>query len=337
MSDQNQDSGEQGTSSLERLGQEALGFLGAQVQRLVRETGEKLTGLTHQVADTAENSGALPSAGARMLKGESPGKAVVGGGAKSVKDRVTGGGGGGGLLGGGGRDSGGDGGSSGGEQEAGDTKVTNIVEVIDVGVPRRTCYDHWTQYEKFGVFTKGVRNVSQSDETTTEWKVKVGPSTRGYKATVEEQVPDDRIVWRSEGSQGTTRGAVSFHELTPTLTRIVAVVEYYPSGFFEKTANIWRAQGRRLRLDLKHFQRYVTLAPDEEVEGWRGEIRDSEVVRGHEDAVRDEGGGGDHDEEDGGDEDDRGESGHDDGDADGQEGSRDDGDGADGTRRDQPD
>ncbi|MGW0697692.1 SRPBCC family protein, partial [Streptomyces sp. NPDC002738] len=86
---------------------------------------------------------------------------------------------------------------------------------------------------------------------------------------------------------GTTKGAVSFHELAPTLTRIVLVMEYYPSGFFEKTGNIWRAQGRRVRLDFKHFQRYVTLTGDEP-EGWRGEIRDGEVVTSHEEAMEEE-------------------------------------------------
>lgn len=80
---------------------------------------------------------------------------------------------------------------------------------------------------------------------------------------------------------------MSFHELTPDLTRIVLVVECYRSGFFEKTGNLWRAQGRRLRLDFKNFQRYVTFA-DEEVEGWRGEIRDGEVVQSHEEALEEE-------------------------------------------------
>jgi hypothetical protein len=94
-------------------------------------------------------------------------------------------------------------------------------------------------------------------------------------------------VWSSEGAKGTTHGCVSFHELTPDLTRIVLVVEYYPSGFFEKTGNLWRVQGRRLRLDFKNFQRYVTFA-DEDVEGWRGEIRDGEVVRSHEEALEEE-------------------------------------------------
>ena len=38
-----------------------------------------------------------------------------------------------------------------------------------------------------------------------------------------------------------------------------------------------------MRLDFKHFQHYATFST-EEPEGWRGEIREGEVVRSHEDA-----------------------------------------------------
>ncbi len=68
---------------------------------------------------------------------------------------------------------------------------------------------------------------------------------------------------------------------------MLLVIEYYPSGFFEKTANIWRASGRRARLDLKHYARHITLKGEVD-DGWRGEIRDGNVVRSHEDAVAEE-------------------------------------------------
>ncbi|MER6349153.1 SRPBCC family protein [Streptomyces sp. NPDC001595] len=179
-------------------------------------------------------------------------------------------------------------GGGGGRGGGGGVKATLIMESVDVGVPLRTAYDWWTRFEDFSEFTKGVRSVSKSDEVGSDWTLKVGPSSRSWKATVKEQVPDERISWTSKGAKGTTRGVVTFHELAPHLTRIVVVVEYYPSGLFEKTGNLWRAQGRRLRLDLKHFARHVTLHADDEVEGWRGEIRDGEVVRSHEDALKDE-------------------------------------------------
>ncbi|MEF2529287.1 MULTISPECIES: SRPBCC family protein [Streptomyces] len=261
-------------SPVNQLLDELTGYLSAQAGQLADKAGEKLGDLTGQLEDVAKNGGTLADIGGRMLKGDSPLKAAVGGSLGGLKDKVKEVGG--GLLGGGkgkGRKSG--------------SKPTHITETVDVGLPLRTVYDHWTQFEKFSSFAKGVRSVSQGADTTSDWKVKVGPSTRSWKATVQEQVPDERIVWTSEGAKGTTRGCVSFHELAPSLTRIVLVVEYYPAGLFEKTGNIWRAQGRRLRLDLKHFVRYVTLT-DEEPEGWRGEIQDGEVVRSHEEAVEEE-------------------------------------------------
>lgn len=260
-------------SGLDRLRDELGDFVTAWVGDLAERAGDKLFDVTDRLTDVAEKGGSLSQIGAGLLGGDSPLKAALSGTVKNVKDNVLG------------KAKDALGGGQG--RKSGDQKVTNIIEVIDVGVPLRTAYDHWTEYEKFSSFTKGVRDVSQSDETASDWKAKVGPSTRSWKATVQEQLPDDRVVWTSEGAKGSTRGAVSFHELAPNLTRIVLVVEYYASGFFEKTGNLWRAQGRRLRLDLKHFQRYVTLT-DEEPEGWRGEIRDGEVVRTHEEALEEE-------------------------------------------------
>ncbi|MGW2352360.1 SRPBCC family protein [Actinacidiphila glaucinigra] len=266
--------GEQG-SGLDQLRGAFTNFLGAQVQNLADKASDKLGDVTSGLQGVADGGGVLPKAGLRMLQGDSPLKALIGEKAKSVKDSVVG------KV----KEAFGGGGGKG--RKSGTSKVMNIIEAQDVGVPLRFAYDHWTQYEKFSTFTKGVRSASRGKDTDSDWKVKVGPSTRGWKATTQEQVPDERIVWTSEGAKGTTRGCVSFHELAPSLTRIVLVVEYYPSGFFEKTGNIWRAQGRRLRLDFKHFLRYVTLT-DEEADGWRGEIRDGEVVRTHEEAVEEE-------------------------------------------------
>lgn len=259
-------------SGLDRLRSELGGYATKWVGNLAERAGDKLMDVTDQLTDVAENGGSLSKIAGNLLGGDSPVKAAVKGTAENVKDTVVDKAK--GLFGG-------------KKRKSGDKKVTNIIEVLDVGVPLRFAYDHWTQYEKFSSFTKGVRSVSLHDETSSDWKAKVGPSTRGWKATIQEQVPDERIIWTSEGAKGSTRGAVSFHELAPNLTRIVLVVEYYASGFFEKTGNIWRVQGRRLRLDFKHFQRHVTLT-DEEPEGWRGEIRDGEVVRSHEEAIEEE-------------------------------------------------
>src|SRR5262249_58157193 len=104
--------------------------------------------------------------------------------------------------------------------------------------------------------------------------------------------PEARIVWAYKGEKGHVDGAVTFHALTPTLTRIVLVVEYHPQGMFERTGNIWRAQGRRVRLELKHFERHVmahAVLNADDIEGWRGVIEDGEVVKDHETALEEDG------------------------------------------------
>ena len=181
--------------------------------------------------------------------------------------------------------------TGGGNGKGGTLKVTNIIEQIDIGAPVDLVYDQWTRFTEFPRFMKKVENVDQLSDEKLQWKAQVFWSRRAWEATIVEQVPNERIVWRSEGEKGHVDGAVSFHELTPDLTRVVLVLEYHPKGLFEHTGNIWRAQGRRARLELKHFARHVmtdsVLHPDD-VEGWRGEIHDSEVQESEEEPDTDE-------------------------------------------------
>ncbi|MBQ0825616.1 SRPBCC family protein [Streptomyces tagetis] len=270
------------SEAVDRLKTEVQEYLAAQAQRLMAGAGRKLGETTGKLNDIAEgNSPGIArlalEGGRKIAEGKGPLRSVVEAGASHAKDSVTGA-----VknLGGGGKDK--------GERQPGaGQKSTVIIESVDVGVPLRTAYDQWTQYEEFKSFAKGVQNVKVADDTTSDWQLKILWSSRAWKATTTEQVPDERISWTSEGAKGTTRGVVTFHRIADRLTRIVLVIEYYPQGFFEKTGNIWRAQGRRTRLDLKNFARHITLMGEAE-DGWRGEIRDSEVVQEHEDAVAEE-------------------------------------------------
>ncbi|XVQ12395.1 SRPBCC family protein [Spirillospora sp. CA-255316] len=170
-------------------------------------------------------------------------------------------------------------------------KVTNIEEHIDIGASRRLVYDQWTRFQDYPQFMKKVVSVDQTDDEKLNWKAKIFWSSRKWESTIIEQVPDRHIIWRSTGDKGHVDGAVSFHKIAPNLTRVLLVLEYHPQGLFERTGNLWRAQGRRVRLELKHFRRHVmtqALLDPDRVGGWRGEIHDSEVVKSHEDAVAEE-------------------------------------------------
>jgi uncharacterized membrane protein len=230
----------------------------------VTELGKAMAknGFSSAIEKVGDGSGAVGKAAEGIKKGESPAKAATKAGTSALKDKVkeaVGGGGGGKKM-----------------------KVVNILETIDVPVPRRVAYDKWTQFQDIPDFTRKVEKVDQKEDEKLEWKAQVFLSHRTWQATIKEQVPDERIVWESSGEKGHVDGAVTFHELAPDLTRVLMTLEYHPQGFFEKTANLWRAQGRRARADMRQFRREMTMhtmLEQEEQEGWRGEIREKEVVK----------------------------------------------------------
>jgi hypothetical protein len=264
---------------MDRLKIEAGGLVGALADRATSSLLGKVEGATGRLTDYVEG-GAGPGlmaavTGAKNLaEGKGPARSLFSAGFAGLKEKVSG------LF----------GGKKGGQGRQ-KLKVTSIAETIDVGVPRHVAYNQWTQFRDFPTFTKKVENVDQEEDRKLHWKAQIFWSHREWDANILKQVPDECIVWRSKGAKGHVDGAVTFHEVTADLTRILLVLEYHPQGMFERTGNLWRAQGRRARLELKHYQRHimsnVLLNPDD-VEGWRGVIEDGEVVKDHETALEEE-------------------------------------------------
>jgi uncharacterized membrane protein len=258
-----------GLDQLKDSGQELLKNIGGKALDTVND---KLGGLTDKLSDIGDGGpigSAAAKAGEATAKGENPVMGGLKGAASGIKDKITGGG------------KGGGGGSKA-------TKSTNIVETIDVGVPVRVAYNQWTEFGAFPSFMKKVESAEAQDDNKINFKAQIFLSHRSWEATILQQIPDEQIVWRSKGQKGHVDGAVTFHEIGPNLTRILVVLEYYPQGLFEKTGNIWEAQGRRARAEVRHFRRHVmtrTILNPDDVEGWRGRIEDSKVVETHEDAL----------------------------------------------------
>jgi uncharacterized membrane protein len=264
------------TGAMDGLKAAGSGLLKAAGDKAMDSAGERVRGLTDRLEGIADG-GPLTKAASKGAKakaeGDSPVMGAIKGLGSGVKDAVTGKSGGGG----------------GGGSKA--TKSTNILETIDVGVPIDVAYNTWTEFGEFPSFMKKVEQAEAKEEAKIEWKAQIFLSHRTWEATILEQIPNERIVWRSKGEKGHVDGAVTFHEVAPNLTRIMVVLEYYPQGFFEKTGNLWRAQGRRARADLRHFKRHVmtrAILEADEIEGWRGIIEDGEVVKTHDEVVEEE-------------------------------------------------
>jgi uncharacterized membrane protein len=264
------------TDALERLKSAGSGLLQAAGEKALSTAGDKVKGLTSHLEDVADGGPlmkAVTKGGEAKASGDSPVMGAIKGLGSGVKDKITGGG------------------SSGGGGGGKESKSVNILETIDVGVPIDVAYNAWTEFGEFPSFMRKVEQAEAKEEAKIEWKAQIFLSHRTWEATILDQIPNERIVWRSKGEKGHVDGAVTFHEVTPTLTRIMVVLEYYPQGFFEKTGNLWRAQGRRARSDLRHFKRHVmtrSILEADEIEGWRGVIEDGEVVKTHDEVVEEE-------------------------------------------------
>jgi uncharacterized membrane protein len=261
----------------DKLKDVSLTLVKALGDKAMSSVSERVSGLTDKFDGIADGSGPVGQAVSKGTQAAAEGDSPVGGAVKGalsgVKDKITGGG-----------------GSKGGSKP---TKAINIVETIDVGVPVRVAYNQWTQYDDWSTMMKKVENADRpdDDEPKVKFKGQIFLSHRQWEATITDQIPDERIVWKSEGPKGHVDGAVTFHELGPNFTRILIVLEYYPQGPFEWVGNRWRAQGRRARLEFKNFRRHVmtrTILDPDAVEGWRAVIEDGEIVKSHEEVVEEE-------------------------------------------------
>jgi uncharacterized membrane protein len=153
----------------------------------------------------------------------------------------------------------------------GKPKLAHLIEQhTDVAAPRSVVYNQWTQLEMFPTLTKGIESVDQQDDAKTRWTSKIGPSRRSWTGRIVEQIPDERIVWKSEGG-ASIQGVVTFHSLDEDLTRVLLEMEYKPTGPVEWVGNTLRIQRRRAKRDLRLFKHFVEMR-GEETGAWRGRI-----------------------------------------------------------------
>jgi hypothetical protein len=194
---------------------------------------------------------------------------------------------------------GGGGGSKGGGLGIGKGRRMPVQQSVDIGVSLETAYNQWTQFEDWPQFMHRVNRVTQEDDCTVSFAVKIWGKTKEFTAKIETQRPDERIKWRV--SQGMTHaGVVTFHELGPHLTRVLLDLDVQPGGMLEKAARGMRHVKRAARGDLHRFKAFIEMQ-EIETGAWRGVIEDGELVEEHpeeydeerdysdaEDAVQDE-------------------------------------------------
>jgi uncharacterized membrane protein len=130
--------------------------------------------------------------------------------------------------------------------------------------------DQWTQFEDFPKFMEGVLGVRQLGDKRLLWRANVGGQEKTWEAQITEQIPDDRVAWRSRGG-APNAGVVTFHRLGDSKTRIMLQLEYEPEGALEQVGDWVGVVSRRVEGDLQRFKEFIE-SRGRETGARRGEI-----------------------------------------------------------------
>lgn len=150
--------------------------------------------------------------------------------------------------------------------------MSTVEKTIDVDVPVRSAYDQWTQFEEFPHFMEGVEEVRQVDERHCHWRTKVAGVRREFDTEIVDQLPDERVAWRTVGGEVRQKGVVTFQSLDEGHTRVRLAMEVEPEGVVEKTGDLLGILDLRVKGDLKRFKGFIEER-GQATGGWRGRIR----------------------------------------------------------------
>ncbi|MFJ9950211.1 SRPBCC family protein [Kitasatospora sp. NPDC091207] len=149
--------------------------------------------------------------------------------------------------------------------------MSMVQESVDVDVPLHTAYDQWTQFTDFPRFMEGVEEVTQLDERHNHWKTSIAGVTREFDTEIVDQLPDEKIAWRTVGGDVQQMGVVTFTRLDDRHTTVRLAMDFQPEGVAEKAADAMGMVDRRVKGDLKRFKSFIEERGVENG-GWRGRI-----------------------------------------------------------------
>ncbi len=145
-----------------------------------------------------------------------------------------------------------------------------IEKSIELNVPVNKAYNQWTQFEEFPRFMEGVEHVHQIDDKHVHWKASIGGKQKEWDAVITEQIPDQRIAWRSQEG-ATNGGTVTFSKVAENKSRLNLRVEYEPDGAVEKTGDAVGVVSGRVEGDLQRFKEFIE-SRGQETGAWRGKV-----------------------------------------------------------------
>jgi uncharacterized membrane protein len=116
----------------------------------------------------------------------------------------------------------------------------------------------------------GVEEVTQLDDARLHWVADIGGQRREWYAKITEQIPDQRIAWRSEEGK-MNAGTVTFESIDANKTRVNLMMEYEPEGVAENVGDALGFVSRQVDGDLDRFKEFIE-SRGVDTGSWRGTI-----------------------------------------------------------------
>ncbi|MFD6244458.1 SRPBCC family protein [Streptomyces roseolus] len=154
-----------------------------------------------------------------------------------------------------------------------------VYDTIEVEAPLRQVYDQWTQFEEFPRFMDGVEEVRQLDDRLCHWRTKVAGATREFDTEIVDQLPDERIAWRTVGGAVRQKGVVTFERVDDEHTLVHLKMEVEPSGMTDRIGQAMGFVEQRIEGDLHRFKDFIEDRRHA-TGGWRGRLRPSDSAGG---------------------------------------------------------
>ena len=153
--------------------------------------------------------------------------------------------------------------------------MSKIEKSVEVDVPVRVAYDQWTQFEEFPRFMDGVESVKQTDDTHLHWVANIGGVRKEWDAEITQQEPDQRIAWNAI-SGAENGGAVDFHRLDDSRTRVNLTMDIDPDGLIESVGDAVGVPDRAIAGDLDRFKTFIEERA-QATGAWRGSVEQGDT------------------------------------------------------------
>lgn len=126
-----------------------------------------------------------------------------------------------------------------------------------VNVPIEQVYALWCQFERYPEFMAHVREVRRLGERRLAWRGRVGDTEREWETIISDQIPNQRIAWRSVGEPH-IHEAIELFNVNGT-TRVTMSRNHARHSLSELIVGVLGIEENMLHANLQRFKRHAEL------------------------------------------------------------------------------